>query len=163
MLDFNIDRFKGSNPFKGLGGSGSISQPRQRAAYRQPLLEDQAQSVGKQILDTGTSGISHVLGVLNKPGDAVRGVLAGKGVSSLKHLVPFAHTMGLTTDADSTTGRDLTDNYDLTDKGDKGWSAWGTGLAADIATDPLSYTTFGAKHALTPIGKAVQKTGALRG
>ena len=36
-------------------------------------------------------------------------------------------------------------------------------MAADIATDPLSYMSFGAKHALTPIGKAVQKTGALKG
>ena len=41
--------------------------------------------------------------------------------------------------------------------------AWGDDLAADIATDALTYTTFGAKHALTPIGAAVMKTGALKG
>ena len=163
MLDFNSDPFIGSDPFKGLGGSDAISQPRQRPTYRKPLPEDESQSLGKQVLGVGTSGISHVLGALDKPGQAARGVLARKGIGSLKHLVPFSDTMGLTTEMDHTSGRDLTNAMGLTERGDKGWGAWGAGLAADIATDPLTYTTFGAKHALTGVGKAVQKTGALKG
>ena len=163
MFDFNNDPFKGSEPFKGLGGSDTISQSRQRATYRQPLPDGESQSLGKQILNIGTSGISHVLGALDKPGQAARGLLAGKGLASLKHLVPFSDTIGLTTEKDHTSGRDLINAMGLTERGDKGWGAWGVGLAADIATDPLTYTTFGAKHALTGVGKAVQKTGALKG
>jgi hypothetical protein len=156
-LDFDIDPLKGLN-FGGQGGGSARSRP----LYRKPLGDEDFRSVGQQALDAGSSGISHVLGAIDKPGQAVRGVLAGKGIGSLKHLVPFSDTMGLTTEKDHTTGRDLTDMAGITDKGDKGWGAWGAGLAADIATDPLSYSTFGAKHALTPIGALVKKTGALK-
>ena len=50
----------------------------------------------------------------------------------------------------------------ITDPHDKGWGSWGAGLAADIATDPLTYTPFGAKHLFTPVGKVLSKTGALQ-
>ncbi len=145
----------------GLDDGGTAR--RQRAEHRRPLPPEQSDSFAKQALNSGTSGLSYVLGTLDKPGQAVRGVLAGKGVSSLKHLVPFSDTMGLTTEADHTSGRDITDAYGLTRKGDKGWGSWGAGLAAEIATDPLTYTTFGAKHALTGAGKVAQKAGALKG
>lgn len=157
--------FGGNSPFKAKSvfgtktGGGDEPTP----AYRQPLDPDEYKGIGQKALDAGVSGISAVAGALDKPGQAVRGLIDGKGVSSLKHLVPFSHAMGLTTDADSTSGRDLTDHYGLTQKGDQSWGAWGKGLAADIVTDPLTYASFGAKSALTPIGKAVEKTGALKG
>ena len=163
-FDIDIDPFKGSDPFRGLnfGGPGG-GAGRQRAEHRRPLVDEDFRSVGRKALDAGASGLSYVAGTLDKPGQAVRGLLAGKGVSSLKHLVPFAGSAGLLSDKDYTTGRDLTDKIGFTGKGDKGWGSWGLGLAADIATDPLTYSTFGAKHALTPVGRAVQKTGALKG
>ena len=169
MFDSDIghsDPFAKVDSFSRLSGPKFTRYGRQelyRAQYRQTLPEDESQSLNTQVLSVGTSGISHVLGALDKPGQAVRGVLAGKGLSSLKHLVPFSDTMGLTTEKDHTSGRDLTNQIGLTDRKDNGWGAWGAGLAADIATDPFSYATFGAKHALTPTGRAVQKTGALRG
>ncbi len=166
-LDLDFDPFQGHDPLASIGKISGLSQghgPRvARASFRMPLPLDQSESFGKQVLDSGASGLSYILGTLDKPGQAIRGMLAGHGVAALKHLVPFSDSMGLTTDADHASGRDLTDQYGITDKRDKGWGAWGTGLAADIATDPLSYLSFGAKHALTPIGKAVQKTGAFKG
>jgi len=156
------DPFSSRDPFSSgdlFGGSG---RP-QRAAFRKPLADDESESFAKKALNTGASGLQYVLGTLDKPGQAVRGVLAGKGVSALKHLVPFADTAGLVTDADHTSGRDLTNKYGLTQKNDKGWGAWGLGLGADLLTDPLSYTTLGATHALTGMGKGLQKTGALKG
>jgi hypothetical protein len=75
---------------------------------------------------------------------------------------PFSDSTGLTTEADHVSGRGLTDELGLTDKRDRGWGAWGVGLAADLATDPLGDTTFVANHVLTGVGKAAQKTGALK-
>lgn len=165
-FDFDFDPFKSPDPFKSatdLPGFGGGHVRPQRAEYRRPLAPEESSSYAKQALGAGASGLSYILGSLDKPGQAVRGLLAGKGVGSLKHLVPFAHSMGLVGDEDMTSGRDLTDQSGLTDKNDKGWGAWGTGLAADIATDPLTYMTFGAKHALTAAGKVAQKAGTLRG
>lgn len=162
-MDFNFDPFKGSDPFANISPDGGRRAQAARPAYRQPLGDDEAKSFGQKALDVGTSGIGHVLGALDKPGQAARGLLAGKGLGSLNHLVPFSGTTGLTTEKDNTSGRDLTDMAGITSKGDKGWGAWGAGLAADIATDPLTYATFGAKHALTGAGKAAEMTGALSG
>lgn len=142
------------------GGSGR----RQRTLYRQPFEPEEQDSVAKKALNAGSSGIGYVLGGLDKPGSAVRSVLAGKGLGAgLRALTPFSSTMGLASDKDYTSGRDLLDTYGVTNKHDKGWGAWGAGLAADIATDPFTYTTFGAKHALTPLGKIASKAGATKG
>jgi hypothetical protein len=166
-LDFDFDPFRGHDPLASVGKISGLPQghgPRvTRPPFRMPPSPERSESLGKRVLDSGSSGLLYVLGTLDKPDKAVRGVLAGHGVLALKHLVPFSDSMGLTTDAGHVSGRDLTDQYGLADKWDKGWGAWGVGLAADMATDPLSYTSFGAKHALTGVGKAVQKTGALKG
>ncbi len=143
----------------GLGGR----KPSQRAEWRKLLSPDEEQFLSRQALGVGLSGLSYIGGTLDKPGQAVRGVLAGKGMSALKNLIPFSDSLGITTDVDHTTGRDLTDQIGLTRKGDKGWGSWGVGLAADMATDPLSYATFGAKHALTAAGQGAKKAGALQG
>jgi hypothetical protein len=157
------DPFEKNDPFSSSNDPFGGPRARQRSSFRKPLPDDESESFAKQALNTGASGLQYVLGTLDKPGQAVRGLLAGKGASSLKHLIPFAESAGLTNESDHTTGRDLTDKIGLTSRGDKGWGSWGAGLAADIATDPLTYATFGAKHALTGTGKALQKSGALKG
>ena len=166
-LDLGLsDPIAKMNSFSRLSDLNSTrlsSQKPSQAEFRLPLQTEEKESLTKQTLGVGASGLSYALGAVDKPGQAVRGLLGGKGVGSLKHLVPFSDTMGLTSEKDHTSGRDLTNQIGLTRHKDKGWGAWGAGLAADIATDPLSYTTFGAKHALTGVGKAVQKTGALKG
>lgn len=166
MAGFHFDPFSDSDPFASIVDIPELGGGRRRAGrpdFRQPLPYDEAMSTGKALLNAGTSGLGHVLGVLDKPGQAVRGVLAGHGLASLKHLVPFSDTTGLTTEKDHVRGRDLLNQWGVTSKRDKGWGAWGAGLATDIATDPLSYMTFGAKHAMTATGKALQKAGHLDG
>jgi hypothetical protein len=51
----------------------------------------------------------------------------------------------------------------MTEKSAQAGRVRGAGLAADNVTNPLTHATFGAEHGLTPIGKAVQKTGTLKG
>ncbi|WP_435018246.1 hypothetical protein TA3x_000201 [Tundrisphaera sp. TA3] len=110
----------------------------------------------------GASGLQVGLDALDKPGRAVRGVLSGK-FRELGNLIPFSDTLQITDARDKTSGRDLTDAIGLTSKSSKGWGAWGLGLGAEMLTDPLTYVTGGAKNALTPAGRAVSKSGALRG
>jgi hypothetical protein len=131
--------------------------------YRRPLLAEQSESLACHVISTGASGLSYILGTLDKPGQAVRGVFAGNGFSSLKHLIPFSDSLGITPEKDHVSGRDPTDRWGLTDKRDKGWGSWGVGLVADVLTDPLTDMAFGAKHDLTGTGKALQKAGALKG
>ena len=123
-------------PSLGLGRSAS--------AFRAPLTADQRESTGQSLLGMGKSGLSALLGALDYPGSLVRGVLAGKPGSSV-------------------TGRQLLEKHGVVRPGDKGWGAWGAGLAADIATDPFTYATLGAKGALTSGGQALQKAGHLEG
>lgn len=167
MADLNslnsLGRLDSIGNIPGLPDAGGQGR-RQRPIYRQPFEQEDQDSVAKKALGAGASGISYVLGGLDKPGSAVRSVLAGKGLGAgLRALTPFSSTFGLARDKDYTSGRDLTDQYGITSKHDKGWGAWGAGLATDIATDPLTYATFGAKHALTPMGKIAANAGATKG
>ena len=87
----------------------------QRPEYRQPVPPDQSDSFGKQILDTGASGLSHVLGVLDKPGQVVRGALAGHGLSSLS-IRPVQRLGRSDHRGRPRLGRDLTNQWGLTRK-----------------------------------------------
>jgi hypothetical protein len=156
------DPFRSIGHIPGLDADGGSIGPR-RVSHRRALSPKDSESLSKQLLDSGASGVTYVLGTLDKPGQAVRGLLAGKGARSLLHLAPFAGSLGLIGEEDDTAGRDLTDSWGLTAKHDQGWGAWGTGLAADILSDPLTYMTFGAKTALTAPGKALNKMNALKG
>ncbi|MDR3635699.1 MAG: hypothetical protein P4L84_17990 [Isosphaeraceae bacterium] len=165
MSGLQFDLFGGNSPGLDFGDRPIPRAPihNPRTAYRSPLPDEQYQNIGQQALHAGASGLGYVFGTLDKPGQVVRNTLAGKFGSALRQAVPFADTLGLVDQGDYTSGRDLTNQLGITGKHDKGWGAWGAGLGADILTDPLTYLTFGAKSALTPIGRAVQKTGALRG
>ncbi len=110
--------------------------------YRKPFTPDDFKPFQQKLLDYGGTGLRGIFSTLSAPGDYVRGALAG----DLGNRV---------------SGRELLDKWHITDKHDKGWLSWGLGLGADIATDPLTYTTFGAKHALTPLGRTLSKTGEL--
>jgi hypothetical protein len=141
-------------------GLGIGVQP--KVEYRTPLPPDESESFKDRLLHHGASGLSYIGSTLNKPGRAVRGLLAGKWSEGLA-AIPFSDSLGITDPENEVRGRDLTNRLGLTDKRDKGWGAWGAGVAADIATDPLTYLSFGAKHALTGGGKALSKVGALKG
>jgi hypothetical protein len=65
MPDFDL--FGGGDPFSvkipGLDRGGGMRP--QRPEFRRPLPEEQAKSLGRQILDTGVSGLGYVASALN--------------------------------------------------------------------------------------------------
>ena len=147
----------------GLDGFDLVAMKRNgRLEFRVPFPDEVAKGFGQRVLDIGASGLSYVAGALDKPGQAVRNVLAGRPMSALKMLTPFSESLGIADKSDHISGRQLLDSYGMTDKNDNVWGAWGAGLATDIATDPLTYATFGAKHALNPVGRALEKAGHLK-
>jgi hypothetical protein len=133
-----IDRAM-ERPFRGLG-FGRAGGPE----YRQEFDPETYQSKQNALLGMGMSGLRGIGWALSTPGDYARGALSG-------HL------------GERKSGRDLLNQFGLTSKYDKGWGAWGAGLAADIATDPLTYLTAGAKHAFTPAGAALAKLAPAEG
>ena len=111
--------------------------------YRRPYSPEEMKPTTEGLLDYGTTGLRKLGSALSAPGDYLRGALTGN--------------IG-----QRASGRSMLDKWGLTDPHDKGWGSWGAGLAADIVTDPLTYTPFGAKHLHTPVGKVLSKTGALQ-
>jgi hypothetical protein len=155
---FGVDPFRGFDPFRGMsvGGGG----PRSQAT--RPLPPEQSASMIGTLGSNAMSGLQYLGQALDKPGRAVRGVLGGKAREALS-ILPFSDSLGITNHDQRVSGRDLTNKIGLTRRADNGWGAWGTGLAAEIATDPLTYLTVGAKSALTPAGQALKDAGALKG
>lgn len=75
-------------------------------------------------------------GMLEKPGRAVRGLLAGNAREGLAAL-PFSDALGLTDARERTTGEDLLKHYGVDAGSELGNGAMGFGV--DLATDPLTY------------------------
>jgi hypothetical protein len=132
-LDFGIGNF-----------SPSLGMPQRQYGYNLPQEPGERESFGQGLIERSKGALGSILHALDWPGSKVRGILGGKPGESL-------------------TGRQLLNQYGVTNPGDRGWGSWGAGLAADIATDPLMYATFGAKHALTGGGRALEKLGTFRG
>lgn len=82
--------------------------------------------------------LTYVGQTLDKPGAAVRGLLAGRP-DQLANLVPFSDTAGLTDPSQRTSGRGLLEAYGLV--GPKGpefdWTD-ASGIGVELATDPLN-------------------------
>ena len=100
--------------------------------------------------NTLMDALSYVGDSIDKPGRAVRGLLAGKAREGLA-AIPFSDSLGLTDNHDNTSGRDLTDHYGLTSKHSKSFSSSALGFGAGILTDPMSLVGAGlaAKGAKT--------------
>ena len=107
------------------------------------------------LLESLGSGLGYVGDSLDKPGRAVRGLLAGKAREGLAAL-PFSDSLGITDEHDKTTGRDLLDHYGITDKHDQSFGASALGFGAELATDPLSLLGgYGAYKAAPTVGKGL--------
>lgn len=93
---------------------------------------------------------------LDKPGAAVRGLLAGRP-DQLLNLVPFSDTMGLTDPSQRTYGRDLLEKAGVLDANQEGFD-WGdvAGFGVDLATDPLNWVGLGMA------GRTAKTAGAAR-
>ncbi len=128
---------------------------------RKPTLSDlmpEEEKTGmlRSLAEMGSSGLSAVGWLLDTPGAIIRGGLSGG-------LGKAASALWETSD-DRVTGRELLRQYGMTGSEDT-WSNFGTGLAAEVLLDPLTYVAPWAllgKGAYTPAGKALQSTGRLR-
>lgn len=133
-----------------------------RAGARFPVLSPEEEtSLYRDVLGAGMGGLQYVGETLDKPGRAIRGLLAGD-FGELLNLLPFSDMMGITDPRDQTTGRDLLHEYGLATENDPDkWEvADFTGFGAEVLLDPLTYMTFGAS-ALGKTGHAVRKAGLL--
>ena len=135
---------------------GSFGMGRQPNPFA-PYPEDEEQRlIDTYILSKAKGGLQYAAETLDKPGRAMRGLLAGRP-SELLNLVPFSDTLGLTDPQQSTSGRDLLEQYGVLDKNTPGLDFGDVvGFGAEILTDPLTYTGLGA---LTKAGKAGQAAG----
>lgn len=87
-------------------------------------------------LQDALDAMQYAGGVLEKPGRAVRGLLAGNAREGLAAL-PFSDALGLTDARERTTGEDLLKHYGVDAGSELGNGALGFGV--DLATDPLTY------------------------
>lgn len=94
---------------------------------------------------------------LDKPGRAVRGLLAGRP-DELAAAVPFSDSLGLTDESRSTSGKELLRNLGA-DVGD-GLLGDAAGFATEVATDPLTLLGGGAGARL---GRAAEKAAVAAG
>ena len=112
----------------------------------------------QSLTERGVSGLGYLASALDKPGRAVRGVLGGRMDEALA-AVPFSDSLGITDPKRAVSGRDLLDQAGVTRRSDNGWGAWGAGLAAEMALDPLMFASLGPKTAMTATGQAISKAG----
>lgn len=132
---------------------------RQKREPKYPELPaEEEKSLLGNVLAKGSGTLQYLGETLDKPGRAVRGLLAGQP-GELANLIPFSDTMGITDPSKSVSGRDLLEKAGLLDKNTPGLD-WGdvAGFGTEIATDPLSYLTFGAS-AIGKAGKVAKAAG----
>ena len=108
------------------------------------------------------SGLQWVGETLDKPGRAIRGLLAGRP-SELANLIPFSDTAGLTDPQQATSGRDLLEQAGILNANTEGLD-WGDvgGFAAEVLLDPFIFlggpALRGAAKGATLAKKAVHST-----
>lgn len=149
-----------------LFGPGPSNDPlADRRDVLRPLQPAEEDSLLSRLGSRTLSGVSYAAGSLNKPGRVVRGLLAGKP-RELLNVLPFSDTLGITDESQATSGDDLLKQWGLKDQGYKpdgfldSVANAAPGFAFDVATDPLTYLTFGGS-ALSKFGQTARRVGAL--
>lgn len=101
--------------------------------------------------------IGYIGSALDKPGRAVRGLLAGKPEEAAA-IIPFSDSMGLTQQSNATSGKDLLKALGM----DVGEGIGGdiAGFATELGTDPLALLGAGAGLRL---GGAAERAAVARG
>lgn len=124
------------------------------------LPPDEEQSALGRIADLGLSGLGFVGGILNKPGRIVRGLLGGQP-RELLNAIPFSDALGITDPSQQVHGTDLLGiSRDQADQAGFFSPEGLGGFAAEMATDPLNFLSFGG-GALTKAGQLAKKAGVL--
>lgn len=147
------------NPFDTL----NLTRPQPQSPQLPPLAPDEQASLLEKIGHAGLGGLSFIAGILNKPGRVVRGLLGGTPREAL-NVIPFSDTLGLTDPAQEVRGSHLLHSAGLANEKDPSLLSpeGAAGFGMDVATDPLTYLTFGAS-ALTKAGNAAKLSGHLPG
>lgn len=134
----------------GLAGYGDYSNRKKASEAAADAMSQEEQDSWLRTLSRNTGSTIETIGkTLDTPGAIARGVLAGDPTS------------GFSWDSDRrTTGEELLQSYGLLGKQDNSYLSAGLGLAAEIATDPLSFLTL-PMSSLTKAGKAAKAAGIL--
>lgn len=145
------------NPFLAMRAASNPFLPSNAYPPLAPEVED---SLLSQLAGGGLSALGYVGSTLDKPGAALRGLLAGQP-DQLLNLIPFSDALGITDEADRVSGRDLLEQYGMLAPNTPGLD-WGDvgGFGAEVLLDPLTYLTFGGS-ALTKAGRAADAAGDL--
>lgn len=109
------------------------------------------------MIDSLLSALGYAGEAIDKPGRAIRGLLAGRPDEAAA-AIPFSDSLGLTDQSRSTSGKDLLSALGL-DLGD-GIGADAAGFGAEVATDPLTFLGAGAGVRL---GRAAERAAVAAG
>lgn len=90
------------------------------------------------MMDALLNALGYVGSAMDKPGAAVRGLLAGRPEQAA-NIIPFSDAMGMTDPGQRTSGRDLLQHYGLQEQGDDSMLGGMAGMGVEAATDPMSY------------------------
>lgn len=125
------------------------------------LAKQQGAALPRRVLDevsrSNGGTLSDLFWALDTPGAMVRGTISG-----LANGDPMRGLRAIgQSDEERVSGRELLGDLGLDPTpGERTWSNFGAGLAAEVLTDPLSYLA-GPVKALTPAGKVASKAGLL--
>lgn len=151
--DFNIDALL--NSVLARRGIGTAAQLPTDEPQLPDLTPDEQESLLSQITGGILGGVQYVGETLDKPGAALRGLLAGQP-EELLNLIPFSDAMGITNPEERVSGRDLLERGGLLDANTPGLDAGDVaGFGAEVLLDPLNLVSFGGKGAITAAGKAL--------
>lgn len=103
------------------------------------------------------NALGYVGDAINKPGRAVRGLVAGRP-DEIAAAIPFSDSMGLTDKSRSTSGTEMLQALGV-DVGD-GLGGKALGFGAEVATDPLTFIGGGIG---ARVGKAAERAAVARG
>lgn len=105
--------------------------------------------------------LDYILGTLDKPGRATRGLLGGNAREGLG-FIPFSDTLGLTDKSEAVSGRDLLTAHGIKTGSDFGDSILGFG--AELALDPTTYLGgFAGRLGGKAIGRGLETAARARG
>ena len=126
-----------------------------------PLTQEEEDEITPGLLSKSMRALEYVGETLDKPGRALRGLLAGRPEAAL-NLIPFSDMLGITDPQKSTTGRELVEKLGFAPNDPDKWFEPGdiAGFAAEVLLDPLTYVSGGAAS-LTKPAQALQKAGLL--
>lgn len=134
----------------------TFGQPPSTEPQLPELTPEEQDSLLSQITGGILGGVQYVGETLDKPGAALRGLLAGKP-AELLNLIPFSDALGITDPNTRVSGRDLLEGAGILDPNTPGLDAGDVaGFGAEVLLDPLNAVSFGGKGVLTAAGKAIR-------